>query len=123
MIKPDQLEKISSLILGGIPPKSRDAILVVDLCYRGDPSIQNLSYTVAILYALAEPNTAVHIIDLGGPFDAEEFWTVVRELSNSGIGELFRTYDGRSLTDSLVTNGRTVTYFVGQEEESNETTE
>jgi hypothetical protein len=110
MITEEQLYKLSSALISAMPPNTQQAAYFLDIIYRGDSSMQNISYTVAILHAIADANIAQPIIEMGLSFDPAGFWDVVRSISESAVGEEFRMMDGRLLTEALIVNGKSVTF-------------
>lgn len=106
----EKIFKLSNILMLGMNQNAQNIAYVLDLCYRGTTNIEHISYTIAVLHCLSQPNEAQHIINLGLPFSPEGFWSIVESLSGSAFGQMFAELDGRKLTDALVTRDQTVTY-------------
>lgn len=106
----EKIFKLSNILMLGMNQTAQNIAYVLDLCYRGKPEIERISYTVAVLHCLSQPNEAQYIMNLGLPFEPEGFWAIVESLDNSAFGQMFAELDGRKLTDALVTRDQTVTY-------------
>lgn len=84
--------------------------------YQTPHAVQLLSYKAAVLFAVLNPGETIQVIGMGAPVVMSDLWETVQHMSNSPFGETFRLYNGRLLTDAIVT-GANNTLFCQQKEE------